>query len=42
MFLILFLFVSYVPDKRLEQMHEFFPNLESETIETGHWVHAEK
>lgn len=37
-----YLLESYVTDKRLNKIQELFPNLHVETLDTGHWLHAEK
>lgn len=33
---------SYVSIETLGKMRDFFPDLGAETLEAGHWVHAEK
>ncbi|KAJ2934698.1 hypothetical protein H1R20_g2398, partial [Candolleomyces eurysporus] len=32
----------YIREKNLPSIREFFPNVQLEELDTGHWVHAEK
>ncbi|KAF8298188.1 alpha/beta-hydrolase [Clavulina sp. PMI_390] len=33
---------KYVPDSKLDEFRSFFPNMRLETLDAGHWVHAER
>lgn len=34
--------ISYVADSRLPKIKQFFPRMELETLDAGHWLHAER